>query len=111
MCRLCALKTKLKYKIKEELLVMSSCWVLIRVASILNVVIPHCLYALEYYIEEPEMYINSVLEIIMFTFLIPYPLWANRKIKEEDKSISSLIYEFPEALYFWTPNFYFNLFL
>ena len=47
----------------------------------------------------------------MFTVLIPYPLWANRNLTSTEPALSSLILEFPEALYFWIPNYYFNLFL
>ena len=46
----------------------------------------------------------------MFTLLIPFPICANRNALKEP-NLSSLILEFPEALYFWTPNYYFNLFL
>lgn len=46
----------------------------------------------------------------MFSIMVPYVLFTNRKSQEEP-DLYSLILEFPEALYFWTPNFYFDVFL
>ena len=66
---------------------------------------------MESILSQPEFFIYAILDVFMFTILIPYPLWANRKVVSAEHSLSALILEFPEALYFWIPNYYFNLYL
>ena len=56
-------------------------------------------------------FLFAFLDVVYFSALIVYPILASRGIWEEEQNIDSLIHEFPEALYFWTPNFYFDLFL
>ena len=48
MIHICALKNQLKYKIKEELLLLSSCWLLMRIITILNITRSRCLSILDY---------------------------------------------------------------
>ena len=111
MSWLCKQPAKLQYKIKEELLLHCLIWVGFRLTSIIQALNPDCFLNLENILSMPENFLYGFLAAFMFTILVPYPLWANRNNTHHEPSISNLILEFPEALYFWIPNYHFNLFL
>ena len=107
---LCSPHITLKYKIKQELLATSMCLALTRIAALVSLTHFNCYLILDHFLEEPEYYVTLVLLVLIFSLQVFYPLWTIRNFRE-GPNILTLILDFPEALYFWTPNFYFDLFL
>ena len=109
-CALCRHRTLLKYKIKLELLLLSFCCSGLKLLSFHFPRFIHCNAASSSFLSHPSTYITYALDFIILTVLIPFPFAANAKTTSTP-DIHSLMFDFPEALFFWTPNFYFNQFL
>lgn len=75
-------RIRLKYKIKEELLIISICLVLTRLAALSSLTHFNCFFILNHLLYQPEYYITLAVLLIMFTFLVPVPLWVNRNASE-----------------------------
>lgn len=91
---LCTRHIRLKYKIKPELLIQSLSWIVFIVTGILFRFSTGFPQTLIQYFMQPLSYVVYAIELVMCTFLIPYPLWANRN-EQIEQDISSLIQEFP----------------
>ena len=57
-------------------------------------------------------YFQDIFAILLFINLIVFPLLLLKYYPAQTQLLTpELIHSFPEALYLWTPNHYFNLFL
>ena len=111
MFHFCRFKFKLKYRIKEELIVLTVIWLLLKVTLAASACLTSCSDELNQFFHLPQLYLSIVLHFLLFSFLTTFPLLTNYRNQEETNNILTLIYEFPEALYFWSPNYYFDVFL
>lgn len=94
-----------KYGVKEELFLVlflwTICWVAVFSINIIDQKY-HVIYKMLY----------NVNLTTIFTFSVTFWIFKSKKyIPIEETNQNSLIYEYPEALYLWMPNFYFHRYL
>ena len=79
---LCLLRSPLKYKLKQELLALSLGFIVSRLLSLEMTFRYNCFYDSATLFQMPELYLFNCINVVMFTFLVPYPLCANRAAQQ-----------------------------
>ena len=105
------LKVKVKYGIKCEIVSAAGLWIMMRIIIFVLQVAEDCQSK-----DNLTHYISESFVLLLFIDLIVIPLvllkrYSSQSQPQSQPPPSTLIYSFPEALYLWTPNHYFNLFL